>query len=170
MKKSIIILFVFVFIFTFGYQEPVLAINTPQEEKNLNIVKRFFNEVLKTGNTNLVDEFAASNVKLYGNGVLIEKVGPDVFKERINYLWESYDLKAKLSEILDSIAQEDKVVIRYIFKGKHKKSGNQVSSTGVQIYRIEKGKIVEFREIYDVLTVYKQLGYTLTPPAWAKEK
>jgi ketosteroid isomerase-like protein len=144
-----------------------MAKNTPQEEKNLNIVKRFFNEVLKTGNTNLVDEFAATNLTYTRNGILMDKVGPDVLKERINFIWESYDFKTR---ILESIAQEDKVVIRYIFRGKHKKSGNQVGSFGVHIYHIEKGKIVHAREIYDALTVYKQLGYTLTPPAWAKEK
>lgn len=82
-KKSTIILFVFVFIFTFGYQGLVQGKNTPQEEKNLNIVKRFFNEVLNKGNTNLIDEFAAANCQNYRNGVLFEKVGPDVLKENI---------------------------------------------------------------------------------------
>ncbi len=167
MKKSIIILFVFVFVFTIGYQGPVLAKNTPQEEKNLKIVKRLVNEGYNKGNTNVVDEFAAANYKLYWNGVLNEKVGPEVLKENIKFNRDSNDFKVK---IVDSLAKADKVVIRWIYKGKHKKSGNQISFTGIFIARFEKGKMIEGWQSYDTWTLNKQLGFTLTPPAWAEEK
>jgi hypothetical protein len=129
--------------------------------------KRIINEGYNNGNTNVVDEFTASDYKSYWNGVLIEKVGPEVIKENITYNRESYDLKI---EILDSFAREDKVVIRWGYKGKHKKSGKEVSFTGVFIARFEKGKMVEGWQIYDTWTVSKQLGYTITPPDWAEEK
>ncbi|NIM15483.1 MAG: hypothetical protein GTO45_26190 [Candidatus Aminicenantes bacterium] len=167
MKKSIIILFVFVFVFTIGYQGTVLAKNTAEEEKNLTFVKRFVNEGYNNGNTNVVDEFTASNYKSHWNGVLNDKVGPDVLKENIISNRESYDFKVK---ILDSLAKEDKVVIRWSYKGKHKKSGKEVSFTGVFIARFEKGKMVEGWQTFDSWTVSKQLGYTLTPPPETKEE
>jgi hypothetical protein len=167
MKKSIIILFVFTFVFTIAHQGTVLAKNTAEEEKNLTIAKRIVNEGYNNGNTNVVDEFAASDYKSYWNGVLDEKVGPEVLKENINYNRGSYDFNA---EILDSFAKEDKVVVCWNYKGKHKKSGKQVSFTGVFIARFEKGKMVEGWQIYDSGILSKQLGYTLTPPAWAEEK
>jgi hypothetical protein len=167
MKKSIIILFVCVFVFTIGYQGPVLAKNTAEEEKNLTNAKRIITEGYNKGNPNVVDEFTASNYKSYWNGVLNEKVGPEVIKENITYNRESYDFKVK---ILDSLAKEDKVVIRWGYKGKHKKSGKEVSFTGVFIARFEKGNMVEGWQTYDSWTISKQLGYTLTPPDWAEKK
>ena len=167
MKKSIIFLVVFVFVFTIGYQGPVLAKNTAEEEKNLTNAKRIIKEGYNNGNTNVLDEFTASDYKSYWNGVLNEKVGPEVIKENIISNRESYDFKVK---ILDSLAKEDKVVIRWGYKGKHKKSGKEVSFTGVFIARFEKGKMVEGWQTYDTGIVSKQLGYTLTPPAWAEEK
>lgn len=167
MKKSIIILFVFAFVFAIGYQGTVLAKNTAEEEKNLTIAERLVNEGYNNGNTNVVDEFTGSDFKSYWNGVLEEKVGPEVIKENITYNRESYDLKI---EILDSFAKEDKVAIRWGYKGKHKKSGNEVSFTGVFIARFEKGKLVEGWQIYDRATLRKQLGFTVTPPAETKEK
>ena len=167
MKKSIIILFVFLFVFTIGYQAPVLAKNTAEEENNLTIAKRLVNEGYNNGNTNVVDEFTAPNYKNYWNGILNEKVGPEVIKENINFNRESYDFKV---EIVDSFAKEDKVVLRWDYKGKHKKSGKQVSFPGVFIARFEKGKMVEGWQIYDSGTLIKQLGYTITPPDWAEEK
>jgi predicted ester cyclase len=67
--------------------------------------------------------------------------------------------------IEDVIAEGDKVVHRIKGGGTHKDewmgiaaTGKQVTTTGILIYRIDNGKIVEEWLQYDVLGVMQQLG------------
>jgi steroid delta-isomerase-like uncharacterized protein len=66
----------------------------------------------------------------------------------------------------DLIAEGDKVVSRYTFRGTHQgeiedfgpPTGRQVEIEGITIHRIENGKIVEEWERYDNLSFLQQLG------------
>ena len=60
------------------------------------------------------------------------------------------------NQIEDVIASGDKVVVRYTTRGTHSgelfgapPSGRNVTLTGIEIYRLEDGKIVEFWGEYD---------------------
>lgn len=68
------------------------------------------------------------------------------------------------------IAEEDKVIIRFIERGTHEgeymgipATGNKYESSGILISRIENGKIVEAREELDLLGFRQQLGMELKP-------
>ena len=70
----------------------------------------------------------------------------------------------------DFLATEDKVVIRFIERGTHvgefmgiPATGNKYETSGIFIIRIENGKVVEFREDFDMLGLYMQLGMELKP-------
>jgi steroid delta-isomerase-like uncharacterized protein len=70
----------------------------------------------------------------------------------------------------DIIAKGDKVVLRYIIRGAHTgdvdgfpATGNRFETSGIEIIRIENGKIVESWEAYDDLGHYEQLGMELKP-------
>ena len=70
----------------------------------------------------------------------------------------------------DFLATEDKVVIRFIERGTHvgefmgiPATGNKYETSGIFIIRIENGKVVEFREDFDMLGLYQQLGMELKP-------
>jgi steroid delta-isomerase-like uncharacterized protein len=66
----------------------------------------------------------------------------------------------------DVIAEGDKVVRRYTTRGTHQgetqmfgpPTGKQIEQKGITIHRIEDGKIVEEWEIFDTLSMLKQLG------------
>jgi predicted ester cyclase len=67
--------------------------------------------------------------------------------------------------IEDIIAEGDKVVIRFTFRATHKgeyqgvpATGKQVKETGILIFRIASGKIVEVWEEADELGFMRQLG------------
>jgi len=67
--------------------------------------------------------------------------------------------------IEDMLAEEDKVVIRYTTRATHRgelmgilPTGKQVTVSGISIYRIASGKIVEEWDSYDNLGVMQQLG------------
>jgi steroid delta-isomerase-like uncharacterized protein len=65
----------------------------------------------------------------------------------------------------DAIAEDDKVVLRYTFRGTNQgdlrgipATGKTVSFSGMSIYRMVDGKCVEFWEALDRLALYQQLG------------
>lgn len=165
MKKLISILVVFVL--SFGLQNFLPAKDTPQERKNIKTAKLLVYEGYNKGNMKVVDKIVAPNYKQHWNGVTHEKVGPDIVKENININREMYDLEITLTDIF---SKENWVASHWNFKGKHKESGKPISITGMFIIRFEKGKMAEGWIISNALALYKQIGYTLVPPAWAKEK
>lgn len=68
-------------------------------------------------------------------------------------------------EIEDLVAEGDRVVVRYSMTGTHggtfdgiEPTGNEVSTTGIFIYRIEDGQIAESWLNYDGLNLLGQLG------------
>jgi len=67
--------------------------------------------------------------------------------------------------IEDMLAEGDKVVIRYSTRATHRgdymgiaPTDKQVMATGISIYRIASGKIVEEWDSYDNLSVMQQIG------------
>jgi steroid delta-isomerase-like uncharacterized protein len=64
--------------------------------------------------------------------------------------------------IEDIIAEGDKVVVRWTFTGTHIGLGREVTQTGISIYRIADGKVVEIWCACDMLGTIQQL----TTPEW----
>ncbi len=90
------------------------------------------------------------------------------FRSREDYKQFLFSLLAALPgqfTIEDLIAEGDKVVLRYTFHGTHQgqwrglpPTGKPVTFTGIFIYRILDGKIVEGWENADALGLVQQLG------------
>jgi len=73
------------------------------------------------------------------------------------------------------IAKGDRVIGRYVLEASHTGSveglpatGNKIKSMGIEIIRIENGRIVEAWEVFDSLGLFQQLGYELKPKATEK--
>jgi predicted ester cyclase len=90
------------------------------------------------------------------------------FRSREDYKRFLFSLLAALPgqfTIEDLIAEGDKVVLRYTFRGIHQgqwrglpPTGKAVTFTGIFIYRMVDGKIVEGWENADALGLVQQLG------------
>ena len=90
------------------------------------------------------------------------------FRSREDYKQFLFSLLAALPgqfTIEDLIAEGDKVVLRYAFHGTHQgqwrglpPTGKPVTFTGIFIYRILDGKVVEGWENADALGLVQQLG------------
>ena len=70
----------------------------------------------------------------------------------------------------DVIVKGDKVITRYAFKGTHTgdvegfpATGNELEMSGIEIIRLENGKIVESWEELNLLRFMQQLGMELKP-------
>ena len=68
----------------------------------------------------------------------------------------------------DTIVKGDKAVLRYTFRGTHEgevegipATGNVVEVKGIEIVRIENGKIAESWEVVNILRYMEQIGYEL---------
>lgn len=76
-------------------------------------------------------------------------------------------------EILHLIAEDDLVLIHWRSTGQHsvaRPTGErpQVSIEGQSLFRMRDGKITESWDIVDRASMFKQLGFQISPPEWMK--
>ena len=131
-------------------------------EENEALVRRFV-QVWGQGSLDTIDELAAPDFSVY-YPLLRETVhGPEAFKQVIMGVRAGLPDVEVVSE--DVIAEGDQVAVRWMMHGTHTgellgipPTGKQVTLTGITIYRLIDGKIVEERGEEDALGFMQQLG------------
>jgi len=133
-------------------------------QENKAIARAFCEETWGKGNLAAVDKFASSDFKVYYH-LFPAPLDREGFK---SWLVDTHAGFPDLQfTITDAIAEEDKVVITWTAQGTHQgeikqlnlpPTGKSVSWTGVIIYRIIAGKVVEERGEEDALGLLQQLG------------
>jgi len=144
-------------------------------EENKAIVRRLFEEVWNKWNTAVVDELIGPNCVVSWTDTAYVH-GTEEYKQFVASIRTTYpDWNLEIDEM---IAEGDTVVVRSRFRGTHlgtlvnailgtiPPTGKQVRSTGIYIYRIAGGKIMDNWILTDVLGVGRQLG--AIPPAPAQ--
>ncbi len=131
-------------------------------EENKALIRRFIEEVDK-GNVEVLDRFVAPDYVDHNPPPIPGLAGGLLgLKQMFTFF-----LKATPGShvIEDLIAEGDKVVARITGHGTHEgeifgllPTGKQVSMTGIAIYRIAGGKIVERWAQHDILGLMHQLG------------
>ncbi len=137
---------------------------SPEENKAL--VRRFEEEVWNGRNPSLVDEFfAASHIFRAAGSPPLDREG---HRQMIAHFQGAFPDGRNTSEEL--VAEGDKVVQRWTFRGTHRgafqgipPTGRQVTLTGISIWRVEGGKIVESWHELDNLGLMQQLGIIPAP-------
>ena len=131
-------------------------------EANKATVRRFV-QVWGQGSLDTIDELAAPNFSVY-YPLLRETVhGPEAFKQVLMGIHTGLPDVEVVSE--NEIAEGDQVAVRWTMHGTHTgellgipPTGRQVTLTGIAIYRLSDGKIVEERGEEDALGFMQQLG------------
>ena len=131
-------------------------------EANKATVRRFV-QVWGQGSLDTIDELAAPNFSVY-HPLLQETVhGPEAFKQVLMGIHAGLPDVEVVSE--NEIAEGDQVAVRWTMHGTHSgellgipPTGKQVTLTGIAIYRLTDGKIVEERGEEDALGFMQQLG------------
>ncbi len=139
-------------------------------EENKALVRRWFEELFNEGNLEVTDEIIAPNHISHDPSLPDLPLGPEGAKQLVN-LYRSAFPDVRLT-IEDELADGDKVVTRWVGRGTHQgvlmgvaPTGEQVETTGISIWRIEEGKIVESWANYDTLGMLQQVGaLPSTPP------
>ena len=135
-------------------------------EENKAIVRRYFEEENKK-NVAVVDELITANFVGHGAGGQ-EVHGPEGLKQLWTTLFTGFpDYHATVEDL---IAEGDKIVVRYTNWGTHNgeyldtaPTGKQVTWTGMLIFRIVGGKVIEGWRETDALSLMQQIGAIPTP-------
>lgn len=151
----------FMFVTSVGYAQA-------NAQTNEEIVRRLADEVWNQGDLTAADELFADDFVNHDpnpGGV----TGLEGYKRWV-LKWRSAFPDYHV-EIHDLVAEKDKVGARYTVTGTHQgelfglpASGIQVTMKGVNIYRLDHGKIAEVHRSYDLLGVGQQVGYFEPPP------
>ncbi len=130
-------------------------------EENKAIVRRFFEEGPSTGDLAAVDKLLSQNFSLHTP--LPSAPGIRGMNDIITACRAAFEHLNVTVE--DMVAEGDKVAARFIARGVHKGSfmnlpptGKPITMTGIEIFRIEDGKIAELWGEANLLGLMVQLG------------
>ena len=137
-------------------------------EENKITVCRFYDEVFNKGNLDVVDD-------IFSPDYVIGDLPPDKSPSREGIKQTALMYRNAFPDlhftIHDTIAEEDKVAVRFVATGTHKglfsgiePTNNQVEIKCISMYRFKDGKIVEGWARRDDLGTFQQLG--VIPKQW----
>lgn len=130
------------------------------------VVWRFVEEVWHQGNLQVIDEVIAPNyvrhTSHYREGGR-DVHGPEGARQSIAAFRAAFpDVHFTVEDML---VAEDKVIVRWTFRGTHRgvflgiaPTGKVATFTGINIYRIANGQIAERWAEEDAISLYQQLG------------
>ena len=131
-------------------------------EENKAIVRRFYDEVTNGRNVDVLDELLAPNFEGFTDDGLDLYQNREEFKHMITMMLTAFPDHHQT--IHNWVAEHDKVVTRWTVQGTHQgefsgiaPTGKRVKISGMDIFCIVDGKIVEVRAEVDMLNVRQQL-------------
>jgi steroid delta-isomerase-like uncharacterized protein len=133
-------------------------------EDNKAIVRRFVDDVMNARNPDAADEVCASDIVWHGGRVIGERHGVGTLKEALQHLFVAFpDFQVVSSRI---IGEGDFVAATHPWHGTHTgefrqlpPTGNEVTVSGMSMFRIADGKIAEQWWEEDTLGLTQQLGF-----------
>jgi predicted ester cyclase len=135
-------------------------------EQNKALARKVFEDVQTQGNMSVVDEIVTADY--VGHTPLMEINGPEQAKQFDAVLRSGFSDYKVIVE--DQIAEGDKVATRWTMRGTHDgefqgmaPTGREVEISGMTIFRIANGKLVEGWSIPDLLGLMQQLGAIPSP-------
>jgi steroid delta-isomerase-like uncharacterized protein len=140
-------------------------------EENKEKVRRFMEEAFGQGKTEVVDEVVDTDFVCWDpNSETGEIRGAETIKGEVGYFHSAFP--DFFWTVEDQVAEGDKVTPRYTLGGTHQgeffgvpASGKRVEISGINIDRLEGGKLVEEWASYDLLGGLSQIGALPEPQA-----
>lgn len=138
----------------------------PTLDANKAIARRYLEDFWNGDDTGILDELVVDDVILHpSSGQTLR--GRDLIKRRHAALRQVYAEPHFTVE--DLMAEDDRVLLRWIFRGKHIGSmmgeaptGKMIEAGGMNLFRFASGKIVEFWVYADDLGELQQIGVVPT--------
>ena len=147
-------------------QLPYTATSTKEHEMagGQGLIKRFYDEVLTGGNLSLIDELVTDDVVDHEEGFPGQPPGKEGVKFYVNAIRTAFpDLAVKTSE--PALADGNLEAVHTVLTGTHQgdfagvpASGKSVEFSGIDIIRVEDGKVAEHWGSTDTLSLMQQIG------------
>lgn len=130
-------------------------------ETNKVLARRVFEEVLNQRRLELLDQLAVSDY-IEHNPLPGQRTGIEGITDRYTMLFEAFDSTFAVDDV---IAEGDKVVLRWTQAGRHigpifgmPATDRTFRTTGIEIWRVENGKLAEHWDAVDIFGQLLQLG------------
>jgi steroid delta-isomerase-like uncharacterized protein len=159
MRKTSLLLLLFVTCI------PALAQQPAEQERNKQIARSFFEEVLDQGHLNRYAESHAKDFVAHGGtheATLEEDIA--AAKEERKAL---PDMRVTVNQI---VAERDLVAVYWTAAGTNTQAGmgfpatgRKIKIDGMTLFRFKSGKITEEWSVWDMLSVMQQLGLSASP-------
>ena len=135
-------------------------------EQNKAVTRRYFEELWTQNNLAVIDEIIAPDVVGHVAGQTFRNA--DMLRKRAGNLRAIYsDVRISVE---DQIAEGDKVLVRWTFRGRHtgkylgaEPTGREVASTGMNLFRLAGSRIAGLWVESDDLGELQQLGVVTLP-------
>jgi ketosteroid isomerase-like protein len=135
-------------------------------EENKAVVHRYFEDA--PSDPAACDEILAPTIRIHTiqhAAVTSQTVESTPESEKAAYAWLRSVWGDWRMTIDEMIAEGDRVMVRWTFHGRHQgelhglaPTGRTVTYSGINIFRLEGGRIAEIWDIYDRLWLWQQLG------------
>jgi steroid delta-isomerase-like uncharacterized protein len=130
-------------------------------QENKDIARRYYEEVLNGGDVDALDELVVLDYDehdpLPGQGT-----GRQGIKDRVRMLRGAFDPRFAIQDL---VAEGDKVVVRWTNTGTHvgefmgiAATGRPYAIAGIDIHRIQDGRLAEHWHVVDLFSQMQQLG------------
>ena len=130
-------------------------------QENKDIARRYYEEVLNGGDVDALDELVVLDYDehdpLPGQGT-----GRQGIKDRVRMLRGAFDPRFTIQDL---VAEGDKVVVRWTNTGTHvgefmgiAATGRPYAIAGIDIHRIQDGRLAEHWHVVDLFSQMQQLG------------
>ena len=130
------------------------------------LIRRFYDDVLAGGDTSVLDEIATADYQEHdpfpGQGE-----GLQGLKERVTMLKNAFAPRFMIEDVIQG---GDKLVVRWMNSGTHvgeflgiPPTNKSFSVAGIDVYRLEDGKLAEHWDVVDQLSLMQQLGLIPAP-------
>ena len=137
-------------------------------EANKALVRRLFDEVWNCGSIDKIEELYSPDFVADYRPYAPLRTGHEGIRSMVQGAWKTFpDFH---EELIEMIAEGDKVVVRFLITGTQSGSWGPVPPTGkklafeeILILRITDGRVVEQRGIVDNLNALRQLGIMPSP-------
>jgi predicted ester cyclase len=140
--------------------------DTMPTETYKTLVRRFYDEALNARSVQVIDELALADYAEH-DPLPGQRDGLVGLKDRVSMLTQGL---ASTYTVHDMIACGDRVVVRWTNAGVHSgeflgipPTGRSFDIAGIDIYRIENGRMAEHWHVVDQLTMLQQLGLIPAP-------
>lgn len=135
-------------------------------EENKQVVQRYYNTVLNAGDLNALDELSVSQYEEH-DPLPGQASGREGLRQRVEMLRRAFQAQFTIEDI---IAEGDKVVVRWTQRGAQvaeflgmPATGRPFTIAGIDIHRLQDGKLAEHWHVVDLLSQMQQLGLIPQP-------